>query len=177
MRIIAGIRKGARIAAPRGMRTRPTADRVREAVFSILGDVSGLKVLDLFAGSGALGLEALSRGAAGAVMVESRLNAVRAISANIDKLKLENARISRRDYLVFLKGAAKKGDRYDLIFVDPPYRMHRVIEPHLAEWLPRAGSPGGRVVVESSSRQDITLPLKLLTEKLYGDTKVCVYRF
>ncbi len=176
MRIIAGKNKGAIIAAPRGMRTRPTADRVREAVFSILGDVAGLRVLDLFAGSGALALEALSRGAAAATLVDSRAAAVRTIANNITKLKLDSAALSRRDWLVFLKDAAKKQQRFDLIFVDPPYKMHRVIAAELKTWLPAVLEPGGRVVVEFDWRGEVTLPLTLLTDKRYGDTRVRLYQ-
>lgn len=175
MRIIAGVRKGAVIAAPRGMRTRPTADRVREAIFSILGDVTGVTVLDLFAGSGALGLEALSRGAAEATMVDNRLQAIRTISKNMQKLRFENAVLARRDYLAFLKDAARKQKRFDLIFVDPPYRMHRVIEPQLSRWLPRVAAHRGMVVMESGLRREVPLPLELLTEKVYGDTMIRIY--
>lgn len=175
MRIIAGSRKGTIIAAPRGLKTRPTADKVREAVFSMLGDVTGLVVLDLFAGSGALGLEAISRGAARADLVDSRTGAIRTMGANIEKLRFENATAIRRDYLAFLKAGAKKERRYNLIFVDPPYRMHRVIEPHLNRWLPQVAATGGKVVVESSLRQGISLPLKLLTEKVYGDIMIRIH--
>ncbi len=176
MRIIAGSRKGTIIAAPRGTRTRPTADRVREAVFSMLGDVAGLRVLDLFAGSGALALEALSRGAAAATMVDNRAAAVRTIASNTTKLKLENAALSRRDYLAFLKDAAKKQQRFDLIFVDPPYKIHRVIEAELETWLPRVAAPGGRVVIEFDSREDVILPFRLLASKMYGDTRVRLFQ-
>jgi len=148
---------------------------VRGAIFNMLGDVTGLSVLDLFAGSGALGLEALSRGAAGALLVDSSPAAVAAIRKNITKLKLENARVNRRDYLPILKDAAKKQHRFNLIFVDPPYRMHRVIEPDLARWLPDIMAPGARVVVESSSSLEISLPLELLNDKVYGDTRVRIY--
>ncbi|GBE58223.1 ribosomal RNA small subunit methyltransferase D [bacterium BMS3Abin01] len=175
MRIIAGSRKGTIIAAPPGRNTRPTADRVREAVFSILGDITGLTVLDLFAGSGALGMEALSRAAAGAVLVESSATAVKAMRRNVEKLRFENVAVVRRDYLVFLKDAAKKRQRFDLIFTDPPYRMHRVIEGELGRWLPRVAAPGARLVVESSSREDITLPFQLSVNRVYGDTRVSIY--
>ncbi len=175
MRIIAGSRKGAIIAAPRGTRTRPTADRVREAVFSMLGSVEGLTVLDLFSGSGALALEALSRGAAAAVMVDSRAGAVRTIADNISKLKYDNVSLSRRDWLVFLKDAAKKQQQFDLIFVDPPYKMHRVIAADLEKRLPAVTAPRGRIVVEFDARGDVTLPLALLADKRYGDTRVRVY--
>ncbi|MBE0429483.1 MAG: 16S rRNA (guanine(966)-N(2))-methyltransferase RsmD [Thermoleophilia bacterium] len=177
MRIIAGTNKGAAIYAPPGEKTRPTADKVRGAIFNILGPVEGLKVLDLFAGSGALGLEALSRGAASATLVDNRDQALKTIARNITKLKPDNAHPLRRDYLGFLKDAAKKGERYDLIFVDPPYKMHRVVEPELGRWLPGVVSEGGRVVIESDARQEVTLPGELLREKVYGDTRVSVFRF
>lgn len=176
MRIIAGNNKGTIITAPQGSRTRPTADKVRGAIFNMLGDVSGLKVLDLFAGSGALGLEALSRGAARATLVDNRPAALAAIHRNITKLRLENARALRRDYLAFLRQVAKKQERFDLIFVDPPYRMHRVIEPELGRWLPRSAANGGIIVVESAVREEASLPLELLTEKVYGDTRVQIFR-
>lgn len=175
MRIIAGSCKGAIIAAPRGGRTRPTADKVRGAIFNMLGDVNGLTALDLFAGSGALGLEAVSRGAVLAVLVDNRATALGAIHRNITKLKLENVRAVRRDYLAFLKDAAKKRLRPDLIFVDPPYRMHRVIQPELGRWLPRITAPGARVIVESDSREEVSLPLELVADKIYGDTRVRIF--
>ncbi|MFA6001819.1 MAG: 16S rRNA (guanine(966)-N(2))-methyltransferase RsmD [Thermoleophilia bacterium] len=175
MRIIAGACKGTIIAAPKGGRTRPTADKVRGAIFNILGDVGGADVLDLFAGSGALGLEALSRGAAQATLVDNAASAITTIHKNITKLKLENAHAVRRDYLAFLKHAAKKQERFDLIFVDPPYRMHRVVEPELGRWLPRVAAPGGSVIVESDSREEVSLPLELITKKVYGDTRIRIF--
>jgi len=175
MRIIAGTCKGTIIAAPRGSHTRPTADKVRGAIFNMLGDVTGLTALDLFAGSGALGLEAVSRGAAAALLVDNGVAAAAAIHGNIAKLKLENVRAVRRDYLVMLKQAAKKGERHDLIFVDPPYRMHRVIEPELNRWLPRVVAAGGRVIVESDSREEVSLPLEMVTDKVYGDTRIRIF--
>lgn len=176
MRIIAGTRKGTIIAAPRGDETRPTADKVRGAIFNILADVSGLRVLDLFAGSGALALEALSRGADSALMVDNRSPAVRTIAANIDKLRLEGAVLKRGDYRSILRYAAKKGDRFDLIFVDPPYKMLRVVLPELVEWLPRLAAAGGRLVVESDTRETVSLPFELITERGYGDTRVSIYQ-
>ncbi|MGZ4462354.1 MAG: RsmD family RNA methyltransferase, partial [Gaiellaceae bacterium] len=93
MRIIAGSRRGARIRAPRGVDTRPTGDRVREAAFNMIGPLEGASVLDLFAGSGAMGLEALSRGAARVVFIESDQEACRAIKANLEKLRLTGATV------------------------------------------------------------------------------------
>src|SRR3990172_8994658 len=120
MRIVGGSCKGARVYAPRGSGTRPTSDKVREAIFAIVGSVDGLRVLDLFAGSGALGLEALSRGAASAVFVESDPAAVRIIERNVEKLGLAGTRIVRSDALRYV---AAVEEAYDLVFVDPPYEM------------------------------------------------------
>lgn len=175
MRIIAGTCKGTIIAAPKGSHTRPTADKVRGAIFNMLGDVTGMTVLDIFAGSGALGLEAVSRGAAAALLADNGVAAAAVIHKNIAKLKLENVRAVRRDYLQILKQAAKKGERYDLIFVDPPYTIHRVIEPELSRWLPRVIAAGGRIIVESDSRKEVSLPMELITEKVYGDTRVRIF--
>jgi 16S rRNA (guanine966-N2)-methyltransferase len=176
LRIIAGTRRGTIIAAPRGDDTRPTSDKVRGAIFNILGDVSGQAVLDLFAGSGALGLEALSRGAESALLVDNRHAAVKTIAGNIAKLKLENAVLARRDYLVILKNAAKNGQRFDLIFVDPPYKMLRVVLPELGNRLSEVVNEGGRIVIESDSREQVSLPFELETEKRYGDTRISVFR-
>jgi 16S rRNA (guanine966-N2)-methyltransferase len=175
MRIIAGTRKGTRIAAPRGDATRPTADKVRGAVFNILGDVTGLKVLDLFAGSGALGLEAMSRGAALALLVDNRPAAVKTIAANITKLRLENVLLKRRDYLSILRNEAKRGGHYNLIFVDPPYKILRVVLPELEQWLPRIVSSDARLVVESDAREELSMDFELAIEKKYGDTRVSIY--
>ena len=121
MRVIAGIYGGRELVAPRGRTTRPTSDRVREALFSILGDVSEARVLDLFAGSGALAIEALSRGAAEATLVDSSAAAVAAIRRNLDRLGIE-ASVRRAKALAFLERARGSGADYDLVFLDPPYR-------------------------------------------------------
>lgn len=177
MRIIAGTHKGMTIYAPTGDQTRPTGDKVRGAVFSMLESVAGMKVLDLFAGSGAMALEALSRGAAEAVLVENHPAALKAIARNITKTGLTNTRALRRDYQTFLKDAARKGERYDLIFIDPPYKIHRVIEPVLRRLLPTVVAAGGMVVVESDIRQELSLPGEIAKEKVYGDTKVRILHF
>ncbi len=121
MRIVAGAYGGRRLTAPRGGRVRPTSDRVREALFSILGTVAGARVLDLFAGSGALGIEALSRGAAEATFVDSAPAAARAVRANLDALGI-GAEVRRADARAFLRSARAGGRQYDLVFLDPPYR-------------------------------------------------------
>src|SRR5436309_4205711 len=121
MRIVAGEWGGRTLRAPPGGRTRPTADRVREALFSILGPIDGLRVLDLFAGSGALGIEALSRGAAQATFVERARPALTALRANLEALEI-SAEVHAGDARAFLRNAAQAGRTYDLVFVDPPYR-------------------------------------------------------
>src|SRR6184192_403355 len=115
MRIIAGSRKGHTIHAPRGHDTRPTGDRVREAVFNLVGPVDGARVLDLYAGSGAMGLEALSRGAASAVFVEADAEAVRTIERNLDKLRLTGATVVRVGATTGLAQEAAAGRKYDLV--------------------------------------------------------------
>src|SRR6202034_2279988 len=117
MRVIAGVYGGRTLVAPRGRDTRPTSDRVREAVFSILGDVTGARVLDLFAGSGALAIEALSRGAAAATLVDSSAAAVSAARRNLEALGQE-AEVRRQAALPFLRNAAVQRQHYDLVFVD-----------------------------------------------------------
>src|ERR671914_498164 len=120
MRVIAGRYGGRRLQAPSGEATRPTSDRVREALFSVLGDrLEGARVLDLYAGTGALGIEALSRGAAEATFVDRSAEATRTITANLDKTHLtDSARVVRGDVVRFLRGP---GDPVDLVFLDPPY--------------------------------------------------------
>ena len=138
MRIIAGTHRGARIAAPKGLDTRPTGDRVREAAFNLIGPVEGATVLDLFAGSGAMGLEALSRGAASATFVESDRAACRTIAENLERLRLTGARLTCGDALWALRQDSR---RYDLVLVDPPYEAWAELEPKLAEHLPRVLEP------------------------------------
>lgn len=120
MRVITGKARGVALKTPDGMLTRPTADRVKEALFSIIHfDVPGAKVLDLFAGTGQLGIEALSRDAASAVFVDEREDACKLIKENLKRTKLETqAKVVRSDYLSFLKQCREK---FDIILLDPPY--------------------------------------------------------
>ena len=117
MRIIAGTHRGHRIAAPKGRDTRPTSDRVRENAFNLIGPVDDADVLDLFAGSGAMGLEALSRGAAHATFVEHDRDACRVIDANLDKLGLKATVLQWTQFV----RSSRSGARYDLVLCDPPY--------------------------------------------------------
>ena len=158
---------------PPGRSIRPTADRVREALFSILGDVSGLRVLDLFAGSGALGIEALSRGAAEAVFVDSSQRAVAAVRANLEALGL-SATVVRRDAVSFL-GSGEGEPGYEIVFVDPPYDLAGRLAAPLAEHLPAVLTGDARIVTESDKRNPLTLPFPLLRERVYGDTRLVVH--
>jgi 16S rRNA (guanine(966)-N(2))-methyltransferase RsmD len=175
MRIIAGSRKGARIFAPRGD-TRPTGDRVREAAFNLIGPVDETAVLDLFAGSGAMGLEALSRGASNAVFVESDREAQRAIERNLDKLDLKGATILKTDARRALAAEAAAGRRYDLVLVDPPYRMFDSLQPTLARYLPALLDEEGLVVVETPKREHPELPpLAERTSRTYGSVRITLF--
>jgi 16S rRNA (guanine966-N2)-methyltransferase len=175
MRIVAGRHKGRRLRSPPGAGTRPTADRVREAVFSILGPVEGLRVLDLYAGSGALGLEALSRGARSATFVESARPALAAIRENLSAAG-EDAEVVASDAIKWLRAAADRDGAFDLVFCDPPYdAAARVAEP-LAELLPRVAAPRALIVTESSKRNPLLLDLPLTDERTYGDTRIAIHR-
>jgi 16S rRNA (guanine966-N2)-methyltransferase len=176
LRVVAGIYKGRRLEAPRGRSTRPTSDKVREAVFSMLGSIEGLRVLDLYAGSGALGIEALSRAAADATLVDSDTRALRALRQNLDQLGVENAHAARVDASSFLRQAARGPQRWDLVFCDPPYRLAHRLGPELDELLPPVISEGARIVCESSHRQPLMLQLPLLTQRRYGDTLITIHR-
>ena len=171
MRVVAGEFKGRRLAAPRGTRTRPTADRVREALFSMLGDVGGARVLDLYAGSGALGIEALSRGAASAVFVELDPAALAAIERNLEPLDVE-ASVARADALRWLGRAEGP---FDLVFCDPPYDCASRLAGPLAERLPVLTADAARIVTESDKRQPLELPFPLLAERSYGDTRIAIH--
>jgi len=174
MRIIAGTHRGHTIHAPRGLETRPTSDRVRENVFNLVGPVDGATVLDLYAGSGAMGLEALSRGAARAVFVESEGEAVRAIERNLDKLRLQGT-ILRRDAVGALASEAAAGRKYYLVLVDPPYGMFLDLQPQLARYLPAVLEDDGLLVLETDARTEPDLPLAQRTSRKYGQTRVTVY--
>ena len=120
MRVITGKARGVQLKTPEGMQTRPTADRVKEALFSIINfDIPGAAVLDLFGGTGQLGIEALSRGAKSAVFVDAREDACRLIRENLKRTKLEvDARVVRSDYLDYL---SRCREQFDIILLDPPY--------------------------------------------------------
>jgi 16S rRNA (guanine966-N2)-methyltransferase len=146
VRIIAGTHRGRRIAAPKGRETRPTSDRVRENAFNLIGPVDDADVLDLFAGSGAMGLEALSRGAASATFVEQDRDACRVIGENLDKLRLKAVVLP----LDALRAIEQERRTYDLVLCDPPYDYDGSrLAPHLAKLL----TDDGLLVWETSGRE------------------------
>ncbi len=171
MRIIAGDHRGARIFAPKGLDTRPTSDRVREAAFNLIGPVDGADVLDLFAGSGAMGLEALSRGAASAVFVETDREAFRTIQRNVEKLRVTGARVVQRDALQAL---ATDRRTYDLILCDPPYGYPN--HDRLGRYLVRALAPDGLLVYETGAREEPTVEgLRTRTSRAYGSARLTLF--
>jgi 16S rRNA (guanine966-N2)-methyltransferase len=174
MRIIAGTHKGQRIVAPRGTRTRPTSDRVRENVFNLVAPwIADAQVLDLYAGSGAMGMEALSRGARRATLVESDVQACRAINENLDRLRLAGASVICQDVIRFLAADTRT---YDLVFCDPPYDEYERIEPRLARHLPRLLASDGLLVLETSSRgSEPDLPLTRRTSRRYGAARITLF--
>jgi 16S rRNA (guanine966-N2)-methyltransferase len=174
VRVVAGEHRGRPLKAPPGRGTRPTADRVREALFSIVGPVDGLDVLDLFAGSGALGIEALSRGAASATFVESDRAAARTIRANLDALG-ESADVVVRDALAWLQ-AVPAGTAFDLVLLDPPYDSAGRLATPLSERLPNVLAADALIVSESDKRTPLILDLPLIDERAYGDTRIAIHR-
>jgi 16S rRNA (guanine966-N2)-methyltransferase len=177
VRVVAGRFGGRRLAAPPGRGTRPTSDRVREALFSTLGPLGGARVLDLFAGSGALGIEALSRGAGSALLVERDPRAVAVIRANLDALGLAapEAAVHAGPARAALRSASARGDTYDLIFLDPPYRSAPELGRELSAALEPLLTGGGRVVSESDRRAPLELDLPLTHERRYGDTLIRIH--
>ena len=175
MRVVAGTYRGRRLAAPGGTETRPTSDRVREALFSVLGpSVQGARVLDLYAGSGALGIEALSRGAAAAVFVDRSHKAIEVVRANLRALGID-AEVRPIEARAALRAASARREAYDLVFLDPPYRHAAELGRELSEGLTAVLAPGARVVTESDRRAALQLDLPLADERRYGDTVIRIH--
>jgi 16S rRNA (guanine966-N2)-methyltransferase len=177
VRVIAGRFGGRRLSAPKGRDVRPTADRVREALFAILGPLDEARVLDLYAGTGALGIEALSRGASRAVFVEKDGWAATSLQANLDALGLgpEEAELRRSDVVAGLRDACERGENYDLVVCDPPYRLAEGLGRTLSDPLRAVLAPGARVVTESDRRAPLDLDLDLSLERRYGDTLIRIH--
>lgn len=171
MRVIAGTARGVPLRAPRDPGTRPVTDRVKETLFAILGErVPGARVLDLYAGSGALGIEALSRGAANAAFVERGREALAAVRHNLQRTGLASeASVHGGDVMRYLAGAAP-GAPFDLAFLDPPYAERAILAP--LERLVPLLSPDAAVVVKHFWRTEVPLPdgLARWRERRFGET-------
>jgi 16S rRNA (guanine966-N2)-methyltransferase len=183
MRVVAGELRGRRLLAPRGHRVRPTSDRVREAIFSALGEVGGARVLDLYSGTGALAIEALSRGAGPATLVDRD---TRAALGNVRNLGLDDrVELVRSDVLAWLQSQVTSNEQlatsnsnrpYDFIFLDPPYKLADRLGSQLDNHLPPLLAEGGRVIVESPAGRPLALAsLPVLRERRYGATNVVFY--
>ncbi len=171
MRIVAGSLKGRRFSAPPGMATRPTSDFVRETAFNLIGPLEGARACDLYAGSGGLGLEAVSRGAADCLFVDSSPQACRTINANLDRLGLA-ATVLRRDARA--RRSPRERRRFDLILCDPPYGEDAA--PALAPALVRALAPDGLVVYQTSARSQPELEgLRVTTSRRYGSARLTLF--
>lgn len=177
MRVIAGALRGRGLVAPRGRGTRPTTDRVRESLFGVLGaSVEGAAVLDLFAGSGALGIEALSRGAASLVAVERAPAAIRALRRNLATLELTEATVIVGPVERSQARIAAAGP-FDLVFVDPPYDRGAKVGAALAPWIASVLAPEARLVFEHDRRDPtpVLTGLDLVETRRYGDTALSFY--
>lgn len=180
MRVIAGSHRGRRLCGPQGMSLRPTSDKVREALFSILGTrVPGSRFLDLYAGTGAIGIEALSRGAAVVTFVESAPKAIQLLRKNLSAFQLFERSIIREALTEsFLTRPQWWNGPYDIVFADPPYSAQDAVTVVLEELKPEMLSPHALVVLEQPSRAKIpptTTHTNLIRRYAYGDTALFVY--
>jgi len=177
LRVTGGRLRGRRFRIPRGG-VRPTSDRVREALFGRLSDLEGVSVLDLYAGSGALGIEAISRGATAAVFVERAARIVAALRENLAALELEQvARVKPGDVPRVVSGLGRAKERFDLVLLDPPYASNEPTRALEALVDSEILSPGAMVVLERARRHPSPeVPgLSILDERRYGDTVVARY--
>jgi 16S rRNA (guanine966-N2)-methyltransferase len=181
MRVIGGVNRGRRLLAPRGRRTRPTAERVREALFDVLGPrVHGSRVLDLFAGTGAIGIEALSRGAVRAVFVEKDREALRALRRNLASLGVSRSagRVVAGDVVPALPALVASEAPFDLVFLDPPYES--VLAGRTLEAVGRSGllTPGARVVVQHFAKTPLPPVPGLVADpkvRRFGETALTLF--
>lgn len=176
IRVAGGIYKGRELQTLRGMETRPTTGRVREAIFSILQhDIADAAVLDLFSGSGALAIEAISRGAASAVLVEKHGKAAGIIKSNLKKLNL-SLRILVEDYQKALKRLEEEGAAFDLIFADPPYAL--ISPDELAEELMKYSlvKPGTMLILEHAGNIQ-PADDRVIKTRRFGDSAITIYRY
>jgi len=177
IRIVAGAKRGHRLKVPRSQDMRPTSELVREAVFDVLGPVDGLRALDLFAGTGALGLEALSRGGASCVFVERDPAIAEVLQSNIAALGyLGSSRVIVADYQRTLGHLAGAASCFDLLFLDPPYRMLPDVEVVLGPLLPSLLSQDGVAVIEGPRALPASFGQDVVFERAYGDTRITMIK-
>lgn len=180
MRVIAGSCRGRRLCGPEGTTLRPTSDKVREALFSILGNrVPGSRFLDLYAGTGAVGIEALSRGATIVTFVESDPDAVKLMQKNLKACQLTNrADVRAGAAQIFFQHPEWWQGPYDLLFADPPYADVSAVDLVLRAWRLDLMSPDGRIIIEQAARQELPAVAdggKLIRRYAYGDTALFVF--
>lgn len=177
VRIVGGSRRGRYLKVPPGGVTRPTSEKVREAIFDVLGQIGGLTALDLFAGTGAMGLEALSRGARRCVFVEGDPLAAATLRENITALDYEDkCEVVSAGYAQALGNLVRRGSGFDLLFVDPPYRMLAEVEAMVMPLLSSLLTVDGVVIVEGSRTSQVTLGQHPVFDRTYGDTRVVMIR-
>jgi 16S rRNA (guanine966-N2)-methyltransferase len=170
MRVVAGDLGGRRLLSPADEAVRPTSDRVREALFSILGDIQGWEVLDLFSGTGALAIEAISRGAAHATLVDTSIGLA---ERNVEALGIgDRCTLDGSDAIRFLE---RDLGRYDLVLCDPPYKLARRFASELDTLLSERLSEDALVIVETAKTDPVDLALPLLDERIYGSTMIRIH--
>lgn len=177
MRVIAGSARGSKLICPEGLAVRPTHDRVKEALFSMLtGYINGAFILDLFTGTGALSVEALSRGALGAVLVDSSDRSLSAARQNLEKTHLlDKARLVKSDYLAFLQSADRQ---FDIIFLDPPYAGEYLKNALIAIAEQKLLAPGGLIYCETEGTppEEANTLFEVLRDKKYGRAHVLLLK-
>lgn len=175
MRVIAGLHRGRRLLGPRGQAIRPTSDRVKEALFSILGErTTGARVLDLYAGTGSIGIEALSRGAAHATFVEADRQALRLVNSNLEQCGLQqSANVCACQVSQFFRRATQWSGPYDIVFCDPPYQLTPELIAMAQEWNAGWLADDAVVILEHGKKAEIPQTMGLLSQVKrydYGDT-------
>lgn len=181
MRIIGGEYKSRSIAMPRGVEMRPTQDKVREALFNILGDITGKRVLELFAGSGAFGIEAISRGAGSVTFVDNNFRCVQAIKSNLASLGVPDSKynIAKADALKFPAKVAGTGQAYDIVFLDPPYYRDMAKKCLINIDHYDIVAPVGLVIAEHFKKDALGVELERIVfveERRYGDTVITILK-
>ena len=181
MRIVGGEYKSRQISMPKGVEIRPTQDRVREAIFNILGDISGRNMLELFAGSGAFGIEAISRGAGSVTFVENNFRCAQTIRANLESLGVPSDKydIMKSNALSVINRLARQEDKFDILFMDPPYHKGLAKKCLINIDSYDILSPNGLVLIEHFKKDELSPDLQSLIlsdQRRYGDTLVTIYR-